>query len=446
MMKIDTELLDDFNLDLKSRLPYYYQVHNYLLDKINNYQLKAGYKLPSEETLSKLFKVSRVTIRLALNELELNNLILRKRGSGTYISENIITSLDGTDGKTVTLRENANGSQTILRVEDSHNIVGFMVGQVGGIKANEWKPVIRPSKEKFIIAYGTIKKGLWWYHGQVEQSILDTARSMGCEAFILDNKYEAQAAIENTKLVIEKYRKGELDFFINAQLISNVNNKISEMLKEARVPSCGVDIYLNSFPWFHVNDYKGNYLAGEWLGNYAKNNDWTDDEVEFVYLDQQGRGYSETRKQAALDGVRSVIKLKEKNYHVLLVGMGTIEEAKEKMCSWLRSHPYSKKVLVAGTHNYPSLGASAALREAGRENDAVACGLGGGKEELQEIIDPNSSYKASVSTFPEKYGNIVIPYAVDYLEGLPVPIDFVGYIAVITIDNLERFYPEFLLR
>lgn len=56
-----------------------------LKTKIFNGIYRTGERLPAEAQLSKDLKVSRSTLRLALNELEHLNLIDRKLGSGTYV-------------------------------------------------------------------------------------------------------------------------------------------------------------------------------------------------------------------------------------------------------------------------------------------------------------------------------------------------------------------------
>ena len=78
--------LNDFELDKKSKLPYYYQVYTYLLNKIENNKLKEGDQLPNELVLCDKFQVSRTTIREALRELKSNGYITRGRGQGTFIS------------------------------------------------------------------------------------------------------------------------------------------------------------------------------------------------------------------------------------------------------------------------------------------------------------------------------------------------------------------------
>ncbi len=85
-------MLDDFKLNKKSKIPYYYQVYEFLLNKIKGNKIKEGYQLPNEVLLCDIFNVSRTTIREALRELELNGYIERGRGQGTFILNNSVKS------------------------------------------------------------------------------------------------------------------------------------------------------------------------------------------------------------------------------------------------------------------------------------------------------------------------------------------------------------------
>jgi len=64
------------------------QVFNVLMDRITGEVYPAGSKLPPENDLAEEFKVSRSTIRTAINKLEDRKLVHRKPGVGTYINEN----------------------------------------------------------------------------------------------------------------------------------------------------------------------------------------------------------------------------------------------------------------------------------------------------------------------------------------------------------------------
>ena len=49
-------------------------------------ELKSGDTIPSERELMKIFNMSRTPIRKALDELERENLIIRRIGDGTYVN------------------------------------------------------------------------------------------------------------------------------------------------------------------------------------------------------------------------------------------------------------------------------------------------------------------------------------------------------------------------
>lgn len=69
-----------------SVVPMYKQVLNILHDRITNHEYKPGDKLPSEAELMRQFKVSRITIRAAINELVEDGVLERSQGKGTFVS------------------------------------------------------------------------------------------------------------------------------------------------------------------------------------------------------------------------------------------------------------------------------------------------------------------------------------------------------------------------
>ena len=63
-------------------LPAYAQIADHLRTKIENNELRPGYKLPSERSMMDEFEVSRMTMRHALEILRSEGLIRSKRGRG----------------------------------------------------------------------------------------------------------------------------------------------------------------------------------------------------------------------------------------------------------------------------------------------------------------------------------------------------------------------------
>jgi GntR family transcriptional regulator len=87
-------------IDFESPIPYYLQLIQALKDKIQNGEWKTGDRLPGEFELCETYGVSRTVVRQALRELELDSLISRKKGKGTFVSgpkinESLVQSLTG---------------------------------------------------------------------------------------------------------------------------------------------------------------------------------------------------------------------------------------------------------------------------------------------------------------------------------------------------------------
>jgi len=74
-------------IDLESNIPYYIQLMDILKAKINKSEWKPGDQIPSEPELCTVYQVSRTVVRQALREIELEGLIIRKKGKGTYVTE-----------------------------------------------------------------------------------------------------------------------------------------------------------------------------------------------------------------------------------------------------------------------------------------------------------------------------------------------------------------------
>ena len=72
----------------KNGLPLYYQVENYMRDKIVKGEWPGGTQIPTEVQLMELFGVSRATLRQAISDLCNDGFLNRVQGKGTFVTEN----------------------------------------------------------------------------------------------------------------------------------------------------------------------------------------------------------------------------------------------------------------------------------------------------------------------------------------------------------------------
>lgn len=76
-----------FRLNKDIPIPLYYQVKRMILNELASGNLKLGDKLPAEIEFCEHLQLSRPTVRLALNELVAEGILIRKKRSGTFVAE-----------------------------------------------------------------------------------------------------------------------------------------------------------------------------------------------------------------------------------------------------------------------------------------------------------------------------------------------------------------------
>lgn len=73
-------------LDEKAPVTLYYQLKEVIINKIKSNEWPVDSKILTERQLCDLYKVSRITVRQALGELEQEGFLYRKQGKGTFVT------------------------------------------------------------------------------------------------------------------------------------------------------------------------------------------------------------------------------------------------------------------------------------------------------------------------------------------------------------------------
>lgn len=74
-------------LGMRASLPLYVQIESALRQRIRSGHYAAGGRFPTDKTLCADFKVSRATVRLALDPLHRDGLIVRYPGRGSFVND-----------------------------------------------------------------------------------------------------------------------------------------------------------------------------------------------------------------------------------------------------------------------------------------------------------------------------------------------------------------------
>jgi GntR family transcriptional regulator len=87
-------------INFESHIPYYIQLMDILNEKVQQKIWGPGDQIPGEQDLCEHYRVSRTVVRQALGEMELEGVINRRKGKGTFISlpkisEGLVQKLTG---------------------------------------------------------------------------------------------------------------------------------------------------------------------------------------------------------------------------------------------------------------------------------------------------------------------------------------------------------------
>lgn len=87
MQSSQTALDASPSLDKRSPVPLYHQLRTVLQQKIESGELRPSERLPSEDAIASHYRVSKITVRQALLELDHAGLVKRYQGRGTFITK-----------------------------------------------------------------------------------------------------------------------------------------------------------------------------------------------------------------------------------------------------------------------------------------------------------------------------------------------------------------------
>jgi ribose transport system substrate-binding protein len=102
--------------------------------------------------------------------------------------------------------------------------------------------------------------------------------------------------------------------------------------------------------------------------------------------------------------------------------------------------PAGVPIMGTAINDQATTGILRAVKQAGREDDVLVVGLGADETETM-VSEP--AFPASVGSFPERYGNALIPIALAQLAGKEMPDSVLINHVMVTKGNVCQYYPDF---
>jgi ribose transport system substrate-binding protein len=267
----------------------------------------------------------------------------------------------------------------------------------------------------------------------VTNSIKKQAKIAGAQLVVCDSALDAAKALDCAK----NFKTQGVQGYLNFQLFANASAQICKA--GPQVPVISIDIHQApcEVAFMGANNAYAGYIAGASLGKYvkAKLNCKYD---AFVWLHSSAAGVvDDLRLGGQQKGFESVCG---KAHDVRKVDdADRIDKARTKFADVLTALPGKHAIMVVSINDDGIEGALAAAKVAGRVKDLYVSGTGADPSSWC-LMKNNPQWAGDVAFYPERYGEIGVPYLIDAIKHKTVPkLLYVPHV-VVNHTNLLKYY------
>ncbi len=273
---------------------------------------------------------------------------------------------------------------------------------------------------------------------KVEDGIKQNAAAAGIELVVADNHLDGATALANA----ESFLRRQVDYVIEFQTDAAFGATIMAKMNDANTKVVAIDIPMPGATFFGVNNPRAGFMGGAYLAQAATQT-FGADRVRAGYLVigelPQSGAIPAMRTGGEEAGFRRSVPGFDAGHVIKFDSKNTLQESFSQMSNVVGRIPQGAAIMLTGINDQVALGALRAAKQAGRGADAIAVGMGADET---EALAQEDGFVASVGSFPERYGNYLIPLALMQLAGKPVPPAVLVHHVMVTKGNVCTFYPK----
>lgn len=297
-------------------------------------------------------------------------------------------------------------------------------------------------QKKIKIGFDNLSTGID-YCNSVEISILDAAKKAGnVEVIVATCELDTQKALAN----VDTFLVQGVDLIIDFCVVPETGKAIVEKASKKSVPVISLDVPYEGAYYYGCDNLESGKVAGRYAGERIKK-DWNGkiDSLVLTYPEEAGEEVKD-RVIGMREGIEEVLGVKIPDEDVYFFDDQNNQPLVVKgiVTDFLTSHPDQKNIVIGNLDDPTAMGAVSAVEIAGRQNDVFIISTGGDPTFRDNVRkdNPPKYWIGSVAYFPEKYGEFLIPYAMDILNGKnPENARYMQNV-MLTHENLNEYYPE----
>ncbi|MFT3984341.1 MAG: sugar ABC transporter substrate-binding protein [Lachnospiraceae bacterium] len=279
---------------------------------------------------------------------------------------------------------------------------------------------------------------------QVRESIEKAAEEAGVKLITADNNYDGAKAVEIADNMISQ----GIDGFIEFNLDESVGPVIMEKMNDAGIPVIAVDIAMDGATFFGADNVTAGKVAGARLGEVAKER-WGEEPDCLLLVEDSTSGETALqRTECTPDGLKEVFPDFSEDKIIRLDSGTDASSAQKTVSDFLSAHPTYNKIAINTFNDVIATSTLAAIETAGREADCIMV-----SENEYGYLDyikttsqapENEVWVGGVAFFFNRYGEYTVPAIISLIKGETVDESIYVDHAVITRDNAEEWFADYL--
>jgi len=255
---------------------------------------------------------------------------------------------------------------------------------------------------------------------------------------------EAEMEPERVKANLDTFALQEVDAIFEFNWLTDVTAKFVKENPDIVVVTG--DYIVPGAYYFGADQYVAGVILGRHLAKVVKER-WNGELDAMIFAACYKCG---ELLIARMDGIRDGYKETYPNFPDDMVfrfenaeAEGQIISTKKIVTDFVTANPNMTKIVVGTNNDEGGLGALSAIETMGMEDNFFVVSHGGDTPFQEKMrAGKGNVWIGSVAYMPERYGEFMIPWLVDVLNGKDVPKEMSPEHFVLTQDNLNKYYPK----
>lgn len=285
----------------------------------------------------------------------------------------------------------------------------------------------------------------------VGDNLVKDAEMLGIEATRYDNNLDPATALRNADLMVQE----DPDLIIDWNAIVSAAPAIGKKFERAGIPCLAVNQQIPGCHWFNLSNQQMGVDAANVVVSEAIDRGWTADNTTIFMVIAAANGYEVNNGPryfyvTASEMMDGLTKVKPEeitpkttvigDYHGLQIdGKSTIEDAYAAAKNVIQTIPRDNNVLLYGSDSDLVLGVFRALKEAGRDEQTLTCGLGATPEGLLQLRT-NPQWLCEGALFLEEWPRYILAEGVAITQGVTPPELTPAPQVMLTKKTVDTYY------